>query len=248
MTLKSPRQPGRAGVDLSLLREGMKPLANTIGIVSGNAPLADIVCEALEHALRRGEFTPGQSLKIRPLAEALGTSQTPVREALSRLVAQGVLEFHPVNRSVLVPSLGVSDVKEIYAIRKPLERMLIEDVAATIRKTDLRRIRELCKAVVASGEANQTRRFLRDNEAFLFAIYEQAHMPRVLSIVHGLWLQIGPTMGILLADCEDIAEISSLHTYLELLAAFEANDAEHAGVLIYERLVRVCDMICERMR
>lgn len=253
MIPKSGPQQVRADADLSALREGMRPLASTITKVtglkaSGDAPLADVVCDALEHALRRGEFTPGQSLKIRPLAEALGTSQTPVREALSRLVAREVLEFHPVNRSVLVPRLAAADVKEIYSIRKSLERILVEEVAATISKADLRGLGKLRKAVESSGKANHARRFLRDNEMFLFAMYELAHMPRALSIVSGLWLQIGPTMGVLMADCEDIAETSSLHTYRELLAALEQHDAQHAGELFDARLGRVCDMICEQMQ
>lgn len=232
---------------LSSLREGSKPLDSTIGKVSGDAPLADVVYDALEHALRRGEFTPGQSLKIRPLADALGTSQTPVREALSRLVAQKVLEFHPVNRSVIVPRLTVDDVREIYAIRVPLERMAMEEVARTITRKDLKKLTSLRKAVEDSAKANSARRFLHDNEAFLFAIYELAHLPRVLDMISGLWLQIGPTMGVLLANNDDIAALASLETYRELSAAFRDHDPAKAGKLIEQRLALVCDKICQQI-
>lgn len=232
---------------LSSLREGSKPLESTIRKVSGDAPLADVVYDALEHALRRGEFTPGQSLKIRPLADALGTSQTPVREALSRLVAQKVLEFHPVNRSVLVPRLGADDVREIYAIRQHLERLAMEAVARTITRKDLRRLTTLRKAVEQSARANSARRFLHDNEVFLFTIYELAGLPRVLDMIRGLWLQIGPTMGVLLADTEDIPALASLDTYRELIAAFGDRDIKKVGQLIEQRLALICDKICDRL-
>ena len=232
---------------LATLREGFRPLQSALKEVMGDAPLADLVYEELQSALRHGEFTPGQSLKIRPLANALGTSQTPVREALSRLVAKNALEFHPVNRSVIVPILDKAAVWEIYQIRMRVEPIAVESAAAHITKSELRGLAELRKAVERAAKANTHQQFLRRNEEFLFTTYSIGRLPRVLDIINSLWLQIGPTMGMLLVGFDRISDVAGLSGYKDLLGALRKGDGKTAGQIVERRLEQICEMICSRM-
>src|SRR5262249_24557492 len=74
--------------------------------------LHDHVYQELRRLVMLGRFQPGQKIKIRTLATALGTSLTPVREALRRLVAEGAFVGEP-NRSVRMPVMTVDRVKEL---------------------------------------------------------------------------------------------------------------------------------------
>jgi len=213
----------------------------------GDVPLADRVYMQLGTALRGGDFTPGQSLKLRKLADAFGTSQTPVREALSSLVAQHALEFHPVNRSVIVPVLDKSTVKEIYAIRIELEAMAAEMAATRIRPPELKRLFSLQKELQRAARANARHMFLHLNMEFLFGVFRAAGAPRLLRIIEGLWLQVGPTQAMLLSRVDDVAPITRPEDYEKLLRVFEARDAKTAGQLVRRRLRGILKLVVDNM-
>src|SRR6476659_3132276 len=86
------------------------------------------VYESLREALTAGRFLPGQKLTFRFVADALGVSLTPVREALRRLVAEGAFEMQP-NRSVRVPLMTREKILELRDIRMALEGLAVEKAA-----------------------------------------------------------------------------------------------------------------------
>lgn len=80
----------------------------------------DSVYQSIMTSIRRGDFPPGSSLREGALAKEIGVSRTPVREALRRLAAEGVVEYHP-NRGSKLIEYEPSDVVELYSIRSLLE-------------------------------------------------------------------------------------------------------------------------------
>src|SRR5260370_25901006 len=79
----------------------------------------------LKQALMEGSLKPGERLVARDLAERLGTSQTPVREALLKLVASGALEVTPA-QSFQVAAPSVERYREITDIRRVVEALAVE--------------------------------------------------------------------------------------------------------------------------
>jgi DNA-binding GntR family transcriptional regulator len=75
---------------------------------------------ALRQAILRNELHPGQPLSVDELAEKLGVSPTPIREALTRLSAEGLVERTP-NKTALVATLEADDVRQAYQVRELLE-------------------------------------------------------------------------------------------------------------------------------
>lgn len=97
----------------------------------------DLVHDRLRGSILRGEFKPGEELQQVPLAEQLGVSRTPLREAFRLLQREGLLEASP-NRSYRVTSFSAQDLEELYvtflplqalAIRLTIPRMESEDIA-----------------------------------------------------------------------------------------------------------------------
>ena len=75
--------------------------------------VADRVYDEVRRRIIEGELERGTKLRQEALADALGVSRTPLREALRRLAAEGLVEFHP-NRGATVPTLSAEDVRSAY--------------------------------------------------------------------------------------------------------------------------------------
>jgi DNA-binding GntR family transcriptional regulator len=84
--------------------------------------MTDALVDSLRSAILAGEFSPGEHLRQSDLAECYGVSRIPLRDALSRLAGDGLIEFDQ-HRNARVVRLDVDDVQEIYAIRLSLEPM-----------------------------------------------------------------------------------------------------------------------------
>src|SRR5262245_22722803 len=82
--------------------------------------LGESVRTMLSERMIGGEFAPGDKLSLRTLADLLGVSMTPVREAVSRLVADHALEVAP-NRAVRVPILNIAQFRELTKLRIDIE-------------------------------------------------------------------------------------------------------------------------------
>jgi len=120
--------------------------------------LADQVYQALREQLRAGVIGAGSALQEVPLAQQLGVSRTPVREALARLASEGLLATH--GRSFTVPSLTLADVEDIYELRFLIEPAAIRRVAP--RTADRRARKPIDAALADAKEAHD----LGDAEGF----------------------------------------------------------------------------------
>jgi DNA-binding GntR family transcriptional regulator len=101
--------------------------------------------DQLRELLRTRQYLPGDIVSEQGLAREFGMSRTPVREAVRRLAQEGLLRVIP-NRGVLVASLSVEDVEEIYAIREVLEGLASRLAAARISKAGITRLEEILNA------------------------------------------------------------------------------------------------------
>ena len=89
-----------------------------------------------------GEYGPDERLIEEQLAERLGVSRTPVRQALTMLEAEGLVEIAP-NRGATVCSFSIEDVWDIYDLRAVLEGHAARRAAGRIERRELERLREL---------------------------------------------------------------------------------------------------------
>jgi DNA-binding GntR family transcriptional regulator len=105
---------------------------------------------ALRELILRGEFATGTRLGEVELAERLGVSRTPVREALTRLAAEGLVELVP-NRGARVSSWTVAELEAVFDLRVVLEPRLTELATTRASPDDVTALRELAEAMLAVG-------------------------------------------------------------------------------------------------
>lgn len=176
----------------------------------------------LRRTVMSGRFPPGRAVTIRGLAEALGTSPTPVREALRRLVAERALVLLD-NRRVRVPEMTAQRFEELVAVRTLLET---EAAARALPGADaafLDRLASLNRAsdqAVADGDVEA---MIETNLAFHAALYGSPSDNVLLPLIESVWLQIGPFMRMALADLDRHYPVDR---HAEALSALEAGDEQ----------------------
>ena len=142
----------------------------------------DVIAETLREEILRGSVAPGQALRQEELAERFGVSRLPVRDALLRLEAQGLVHVYP-NRGAFVISLSADEVAEIFEMRILLEGDIIERAVPRMTAEHWRRID------AAHAEATRTAggpEWIEGDWRFHRTLYEAAERPRQLATIENL--------------------------------------------------------------
>ena len=99
-------------------------------------PLRDVVFQTLRQAILKGELKPGERLMEIQLAQKLGVSRTPVREALRKLELEGLVIMIP-RRGAIVADITIQDLNDVLEVRIVLENMAIEKACARMTEEDI---------------------------------------------------------------------------------------------------------------
>jgi DNA-binding GntR family transcriptional regulator len=131
-----------------------------------------------------GELLPGQKVHQSELAERLNVSRIPVREALSTLQAEGVLE-HKSNTGYTVTRFSSEDLSELYLMRRLLETEILASIdLGGVDVAELERIQEQVDQAEPSEEGPE---FQEANRQFHFRLFSYSPLKRVLQEVDRLW-------------------------------------------------------------
>lgn len=155
--------------------------------------LAEQVFKRLTRAVSSGSYAPNERVNIRRLADEIGASVTPVREAVLRLVADGVLRVTEKN-AIIVPERSEAEIDEIFEIRRLLEGEMARAAAPNFSALGIKHLSQLQSQFLRALDAGNYKEVLQLNSDFHFSIYELANSPLRLDIVRMLWLRIGPTL------------------------------------------------------
>lgn len=197
-----------------------------------------------------GRLAPGERLSLRSAAEALGVSMMPVREAVSRLVADGALEVTP-NRAVRVPVMTAALLRELATVRIAIEGFAAEQAAWRRTEADLERIKSAEAAFRA--ESLSARPDLASavqlNKDFHFAVYRAAGLPSLTEIIRGLWLKIGPVLNLdLRENPERLVTGGAYRFHAEILDAVTRRDAGQAKDALARDIAGAAAFILEKGR
>lgn len=154
-------------------------------------PVHQQVYEALCDSILAGQFVPGVSVTLRGLAEQLGVSPMPVREAIRRLVAERALQVLS-NRRVCVTPMTRTRLQELNYARLSLEPKLALLAMPNITKRDVKYLRQIDEELNHSLRAGDVDAYIHCNRRFHFGIYERADSPVLCPLVRSLWLQFAP--------------------------------------------------------
>ena len=185
----------------------------------------ELIERRLMEQMRRGELAPGTWLRQDLLAESLGVSKIPVREALQRLAATGVLRLE-ANRGAVVPELTAGDAEEIYALRRSVEPLLLRRAIPRMTVVDL------AEAQLATEDAG--RPLAESNWAFHRALYRAAGWPRGLAVAEILHTTVAAYVSLYTGRLGGAG--ASEHQHAALLDACRARRTAVARRLLVEHL------------
>jgi DNA-binding GntR family transcriptional regulator len=172
-----------------------EPVEANMALV-GRDNLTTRVYQELRHALMEGRFPPGHRFKIRQLAQSMGVSETPIREALMQLVRERVLDMQAA-RSIEVARLTSAQYQELRAIRLLLEGCAAEQATTRITDAEIDQVRQYHDILAAAERDQAWRKAVEANWYFHHAIYRAAKMPELLGMIETIWLRNGPLLNML---------------------------------------------------
>lgn len=191
----------------------------------------DACYQRLRQWLTVGRFLPGERLKIRSVAAALGLGLMPVRAALQRLAAEGALINVP-NAGVTVPYLSRAEFDDVLGIRLLLEGEAAERGCLRLSANDLLTL-QACSARMQAGLArSDAKEYLAANEEFHLCLYRAAGSPTLLGLIETVWLKVGPLSNRLFDHAEALAVLNDAH--LDMLRELSRRD----GVAVRRALER----------
>jgi DNA-binding GntR family transcriptional regulator len=142
--------------------------------------------EELRRSIVAGDLRPGQRVGQEEIAERLGVSLAPVREALAALEQEGQLTYKP-RRGYFVTELRLEDLREIYELRTLLEGQAARRAAPLLDEDARERIELAAREVVEAAAAGDVAAELAANRRFHFALLDAPGQTHALRLIRLLW-------------------------------------------------------------
>ena len=149
--------------------------------------------KTLYHAIITGNLEPGKVLTIRGMAEQLGCSPMPVREAVRRLVALGALEMQNTRR-LSVARLTKERLQEIWSVRTLLEPEIAARALVHTNEDLIRKLEQIDNKINEAMDEGDSGKYCLKNWEFHFTLYRASECPIILRLIESVWLQFGPFM------------------------------------------------------
>ncbi|MGD9968004.1 MAG: GntR family transcriptional regulator [Hyphomonadaceae bacterium] len=175
----------------------------------------------LRQRIVTGHISPAHELSTRGLAGELGVSQTPVRDALSRLAAEGAVSIRS-KRRVRVPEMTSERFDDLLRCRLLLEPEAAALALPHLQGADVRRLREVDAALDAAISDGDAAGYMQANYDFHFTLYRAQPQRTLAQLIETLWLQFGPYMRVVYGRVSS-AKLNDSHQ--AAIRAIESNDA-----------------------
>jgi len=196
---------------------------------------------SLREKILANELVPGSNHLESELAEMLGMSRTPVREALLVLEAQGLVEIRP-RRGVRILPLSAQDMKEIYQILTELESLAAAEVAARgFSRDDLAGLEACLKRMEKALQLEDRADWAEADDLFHRQLVELAGNRRLIQIVQMFWDQVHRAR--LLTLHIRPAPHGSNQDHRNLFEAILRGDVEEARRLHRDHRLRACEVL-----
>ncbi|KQY18564.1 GntR family transcriptional regulator [Rhizobium sp. Root482] len=154
--------------------------------------LGDAAYSELKERLSRGVYRPGDKLTVRSVAETLGVSSTPARDAINRLAADSAVVYAGP-KTVLIPVLGEADLREVTLIRIALEGLAAQHSVQSCTQQHIDKLWVIQRNINAALENGDYGQALWQNKEFHFLVYRLSRLPHLVSMIESQWLRVGPS-------------------------------------------------------
>ena len=188
-------------------------------------PLRDVVFENLRGAIVEGKLKPGQRLMEVQLAEQLGVSRTPVREAIRKLELEGLVVMLP-RKGAYVANMSLKDVVDVLEIRASLEGLAASLSAERITDEDIKKLESIVEEFKDGINESNVEALLRKDVEFHECIFKSTNNKKLHQVINSLWEQVYRFRVTYISDYDSSLSIVEEHN--KILDAIEKGDCELA--------------------
>ena len=178
--------------------------------------------EVLINAIEKGELLPGERLQETRLAKQFGLSRTPIREALHRLEALGLVEPGP-QRGLMIAQISYERLRQLFAVREGLERLAMELAVASASAEELALLQDM---VDVEKTLTDSRQLHDHNRLFHRQIYRATHNPYLNEMLENLRIHLSLLRGTTYESTERTEEARREHQ--AIVAALVRRDKDAA--------------------
>lgn len=204
--------------------------------------LTDRVFELIHDAIMSGELPAGAQLKVRDLADQVGTSVMPVREAIRRLEESGLAVREP-HKGAVVKTLTQPELIHTYEVRTLLEVEAARLGGASVTEVDCARLRALVEQLATAVAEGDIVRALNLDEELLEVIYRAADNPVLLETISSLWQRCRPYKIVGAQRAKDLSDNSLWSFQPRIVEAACRRDGEVAAVITRQAMDSALDRI-----
>lgn len=230
------------------LPAGSEPTVNaSLDAPQFGPPLPTVIYNVVRRAIVDGVYQPGESVRQEALARQLSVSRVPIREALSRLEAEGLVVLRP-RRGYVVKELDVNEIIEIFELRAVMEEHAAYVATKARSSTDIREVQELLERmeVVSEGTFSEAPQWVELNRRFhhrIFASSGRVHLSQAISNYRD-W--VDAYIRIEIAMTGKLAEAHQDHR--QIVQAFVNGDADRAAHLSREHCIHTLDRLLKALK
>ncbi len=214
--------------------------------------LSDEAADRLRSAIRSGSLLPGTRLVERDLAERLGMSRIPIREAIQRLVEEGLVH-KATHRGTFVYAPTLAEIEEISSLRVVLEHFVAERVLGRWIPDHETKLRAIVGDMRRAAAANDLQQLYEQDFLFHSALWEIANHSLLLEVVSGLRSRINRFLHEAIIALNTSQLDSHIASHDDLVEGLKNGDLAHVKTLFTlhvlaarDRILAYCDLPDER--
>jgi len=204
--------------------------------------LGEHVFDSLKQAIIRGNMSPGEWLVESHIADTLGISRTPVREAIHKLEREGLIEHQP-RGGFTVLGLNRDDIEETFGIRAVLEGYAARLAAIKHKKEELKPLEKKIKEFEKCLGEKQLNELTRINTEFHDLLYALSKSPKLIHMINALTDQIFRFRQIILKGPK-MAKVSN-DDHKQMLILIRKRETESVERLVRDHILRGQDVVLE---
>lgn len=197
--------------------------------------MVDRVADALRTEILTGGLSPGDRIRVRELEERFGVSHIPIREALRRLGAEGLVEPAP-NGATLVSGIAIEDLSGLYDLRRMIECELARRAAPLFTEEGLARVHDAIAELDMRAGDTESRDFWEAHNRFHQAILAPALSGWAERVLNQIWQSSERYVRLFITAFGD--QGTAMADHHEMVAACEAGDGDALAEILARHLTR----------
>lgn len=208
-------------------------------------PLRDVVFNTLRDSILKGELEPGERLMEIHLANKLGVSRTPIREAIRMLEQEGLAVTIP-RKGAQVAKMTEKDLQDVLEIRDALDELAVLNACKNMTEDYISQLRSSMVAFKNAADRGNVRDIVEADEQFHNVIYKAADNPKLMVIIQNLKEQMYRYRYEYVKDNANYAQI--LQEHAEIIAGLEKGDGEYVKEIMHAHLENQVEAVRDVIR